>query len=60
MRRLRVTRSAEPTPAWVIEPMSSDDDLDAVLAIERASFTNPWTREMYLAEMQNQDVCTAM
>jgi ribosomal-protein-alanine N-acetyltransferase len=36
-----------------IEPIASEQDLDAVLAIETASFTSPWTREMYLAELQN-------
>ncbi|MGE5244655.1 MAG: ribosomal protein S18-alanine N-acetyltransferase [Betaproteobacteria bacterium] len=41
---------------WAIEPLASTEDLDAVLAIERASFTNPWTREMYLAELENRDV----
>src|SRR5262249_26098098 len=29
---------------------------DAVLAIELASFTSPWTREMYIAELQNVGV----
>ena len=41
---------------WTIEPLTSAEDLDAVLAIEDASFTNPWTREMYLAELQNRNV----
>jgi ribosomal-protein-alanine N-acetyltransferase len=36
---------------WTVEPLRSADDLDAVLAIEEASFTNPWTREMYEAEL---------
>ena len=39
-----------------IEPLSSMSDLDAVLAIEAASFTSPWTREMYLAELGNVGV----
>ena len=30
--------------------------IDDVLAIEEASFTNPWTREMYLAELENHGV----
>ncbi len=42
--------------AWTIEPLTSTADLDAVLAIEQASFTNPWTREMYLAELENEGV----
>ena len=41
---------------WVIEPLTSLSDLDIILAIERASFVNPWTREMYLAELDNKDV----
>jgi [ribosomal protein S18]-alanine N-acetyltransferase len=43
-------------PDWTVEPLSSAFDLDAVLAIEQASFTNPWTREMYLAELANPGV----
>ena len=39
--------------ALVIEPVKSLEQIDAVLAIEEASFTNPWTREMYLAELEN-------
>jgi ribosomal-protein-alanine N-acetyltransferase len=41
---------------WVIEPVTSVEDIDQVLAIEDASFTNPWTREMYLAELRNPGV----
>jgi len=41
---------------WIIEPLTSPADLDDVLAIEEASFTNPWTREMYNAELENQGV----
>jgi ribosomal-protein-alanine N-acetyltransferase len=39
-----------------IEPLLPGPDLDAVLAIESESFTSPWTREMYLAELQNVGV----
>jgi [ribosomal protein S18]-alanine N-acetyltransferase len=39
-----------------IEPLSSSADLDDVLSIEEASFTSPWSREMYLAELQNVGV----
>jgi ribosomal-protein-alanine N-acetyltransferase len=42
--------------SWTIERTMSESDLDAIVAIERASFTNPWTREMYLRELQNPDV----
>jgi len=41
---------------WAIEPLTLLSDLDAVLEIERASFVNPWTREMYLAELDNRGV----
>ncbi len=42
--------------SWTIEPLTSRDEIDAVLAIEEASFTSPWTREMYLAEFDNHGV----
>jgi len=42
--------------AWTIEPMSSAAEIDAVMAIERESFTNPWTREMHLAEQDHRSV----
>jgi ribosomal-protein-alanine N-acetyltransferase len=40
----------------VIEPVGSPDQIDDILAIEEASFTNPWTRAMYLAELENTGV----
>lgn len=46
---------ADGSTIWRIEPLLTLDDVEAVLAIERASFTNPWTREMYLAELENRD-----
>jgi ribosomal-protein-alanine N-acetyltransferase len=42
--------------SWIIEPARSAADIDAVLAVEEASFTNPWTREMYLKELANTGV----
>jgi len=44
------------TIPWTIEPLASRADIDAVLAVEQASFTSPWTREMYLAEFDNPGV----
>lgn len=41
---------------WTIELLSSPDEIDSILAIEHASFTNPWTREMYQAELENRGV----
>src|SRR4051812_6441724 len=39
-----------------IEPVTTVEGIDEVLAIEEASFTNPWTREMYLSELKNPGV----
>ena len=41
---------------WTIEPLSSPSQIDDILAIEEASFSSPWTREMYLAEINNAGV----
>lgn len=41
---------------FTIEAARSSADLDAILAIEAASFTSPWTRDMYLAEFENVGV----
>jgi len=41
---------------WVIEPLSLLADLDTILEIELESFVNPWTREMYLADLENHGV----
>jgi ribosomal-protein-alanine N-acetyltransferase len=48
--------ASEP-PSCTIEPLGGDDDLTGVLEVEAASFTNPWTREMYEWELQNRAVC---
>jgi len=39
-----------------IEPLASEADIEAIIAVEHASFTNPWTRDMYLAELENRGV----
>ena len=41
---------------WRLEQLTSPDQIDEILAIEETSFTNPWTREMYLAELENRGV----
>ncbi len=43
---------------WSVETLELTD-LDQVLEIERASFTNPWSREMFLWELQNVGVSYA-
>jgi [ribosomal protein S18]-alanine N-acetyltransferase len=40
----------------VIERLASDEDLDEVAALEAASFTNPWTRDMLAKELSQSDV----
>ena len=44
-------------PPFRIERLQGTEDLDGVLSVEAESFTNPWTREMYLWELQNRSVC---
>jgi ribosomal-protein-alanine N-acetyltransferase len=46
-----MTRAA-PSLAFLI----SEDEIDGVLAVEHACFTNPWTRAMYVAELEHRDV----
>jgi ribosomal-protein-alanine N-acetyltransferase len=60
---IRRNGAAEPPaqPRFWIEPLGAgveaQADLDGVLHVEAASFTNPWTREMYAWELQNRSVC---
>lgn len=37
----------------VFERLASVDGIPEILAIDRASFSSPWTREMYECELQN-------
>ena len=39
-----------------IEAVTTPAQIDDVLAIEEAAFTSPWTRAMYLAELENHGV----
>lgn len=46
------------TPAGLrIERLAGDEDLAGVLAVEAESFNNPWTRQMYEAELLRPGVC---
>jgi ribosomal-protein-alanine N-acetyltransferase len=40
----------------LVERIAGDDDLDAVAALEAATFTNPWTREMLERELRQSNV----
>ena len=44
------------TPEWTVEPLDLARDLDGVMAVDAASFTNPWTREMFVWEAEHSDV----
>jgi len=44
-------------PAFRVDRLDGESDLEGVLAVEAESFTNPWTREMYAWELQNRTVC---
>jgi len=39
-----------------IQPVTSERDIDDLLRIESIAFTRPWTREMYLSELEHRDV----
>ena len=41
----------------MVEPLAGPADLDGVLAIEEASFSNPTSRAWYEAELARPDVC---
>lgn len=46
-----------PLPSGVVvERLETDEDLDAVAALESRCFTNPWTREMLARELAQSDV----
>jgi ribosomal-protein-alanine N-acetyltransferase len=36
----------------IVDRLAGEEDLDAVVALEAASFTNPWTREMLARELE--------
>jgi len=44
---------------WIIEPLQLERDLDGVLELEAASFTNPTTRDMLRYEVETSDVLHA-
>lgn len=41
---------------YSITRLSETDDLDDVVALEAASFTNPWSRDILARELRNRDV----
>jgi [ribosomal protein S18]-alanine N-acetyltransferase len=43
-------------PLWSIARLGGEDELDRVVAIEAASFSKPWTREMLARELRHAEV----
>ena len=41
---------------WRIEQVTTPDQIEAIMSIEAVSFTNPWTRDMHQAELDNRGV----
>ncbi|MGH8310810.1 MAG: ribosomal protein S18-alanine N-acetyltransferase [Vicinamibacterales bacterium] len=41
---------------FIVDRLDPDRDLDAVMAIEEDSFTNPWTRQMFEWDVRNTEV----
>jgi [ribosomal protein S18]-alanine N-acetyltransferase len=55
-RRPEGPGTGKPLPeGWTVATLQ-ESDLDDVLAIESASFSNPWTRDMFLRELANAGV----
>jgi len=42
--------------SWRIDPVRSLEEIDVLVYVEHESFSNPWTRDMYVAEFGNPDV----
>ena len=42
--------------SWRIDPVRSLEEIDVLVHVEHESFSNPWTRDMYVAEFGNPDV----
>src|SRR5262245_18291131 len=44
-------------PAFRIDLLEGDADLEGVLEVERESFTSPWSRELSAWELRSRAVC---
>ena len=58
MPRLSVSEKpiVDQPSGLTIDLLTEFSQIEAVMAIEDASFTNPWTREMYASEFENRGV----
>jgi [ribosomal protein S18]-alanine N-acetyltransferase len=44
------------TPSYTVGRLAQGEDLDQVVSLEAASFTNPWTRDILERELQHEEV----
>jgi ribosomal-protein-alanine N-acetyltransferase len=51
-----VIAMSSPAAFGTIETMDLARDLDGILAVDAASFSNPWTRDMFVWEARHSDV----
>jgi len=49
-------RNNEQMPGWVIELITSSVDLGAIIELNQTLFSNSWTRQMYLKDLENRQV----
>ncbi len=56
LAKVQGPRSRVSAMSIVVEPVTSAEDLGGLLAVEQASFLNPWTRDMYVAELRNPEM----
>ena len=50
--RRRLSAMERPMWSWSISRLASEAELDRVVALEAASFSNPWTRDMLARELR--------
>jgi hypothetical protein len=41
---------------WVVESITSSVDLEAIIEFNQTLFSNGWTRQMYLKDLENTQV----
>ncbi len=50
--------SIQDLTPFTIERLGPDADVEPIVEIERASFSNPWTPDMFRWELRNRDVAS--
>ncbi len=45
-----------PQEEWTVERLCRADELDGVMAVEEASYFNPWTRAMFSRELKRPEM----